>query len=76
MFEEEEEEAITNHDQVENEAFDTETMAAKISDPAIVAAIAFVELCLQQTAYIAGRGDIKKDIDLIKSSKFTKFYTI
>lgn len=42
----------------------------EVSDAAIIAAIDFVDVCVQQVAYIAGRGDIKMDIELIKSSKF------
>lgn len=34
-----------------------------ISENAIVAAIDFVEVCCQQAAYIAGRKDIKKEIE-------------
>ena len=33
-----------------------------ISEQAIVAAIDFVEVCCQQTAYIAGRGEIQEEI--------------
>ena len=40
-----------------------------ISDKALLASINFVELCCQQAAYIAGRGDIKDDIKNVKASK-------
>ena len=47
-----------------------------ITETAIVAAINFTELCLQQTAFMAGRGTIMEDIENIKSSKFKlTFYT-
>ena len=38
-----------------------------ISESAIEAAIDFVEVCCQQTAYITGRGDIKNELDLIEA---------
>ena len=41
-----------------------------ITEAAIVAAINFTELCLQQTAFMAGRGNIVEDIENIKASKF------
>lgn len=41
----------------------------EISDSIITAAINLVETCCQQTAYIAGRGDIKEEIDVIQASK-------
>ena len=40
-----------------------------ISDKVLLASINFVELCCQQAAYIAGRGDIKDDIKNVKASK-------
>ena len=43
-----------------------------ITERAILAAINFVELCCQQTAYMAGRGDIEEDIQLIKSGMLAK----
>lgn len=39
-----------------------------ISDRAIEAAIGFVNLCCQQTAYMAGRGNINEDLKIIKAS--------
>lgn len=47
-----------------SDAFD-EPIPDVICEPAIVAAIDFVELCCQQTAFIAGRGDIEEEIKLI-----------
>ncbi len=41
----------------------------QIGDQALTAAIAFVELCCQQTAFMAGRGDISEDIEVIRVSK-------
>ena len=37
-----------------------------VSSEAITAAIDFVELCCQQTAYLAGRGDISEELRLQK----------
>ena len=47
---------------------------AIIADSAIIAAIAFVTLCCQQTAYMAGRGNIKEELKIIKASMFF-YYT-
>jgi len=58
----------TNEVSVSEQAVHPSNNGNKISDAAISAAINFVELCVQQAAYMAGRGDIKKDIELIKSS--------
>ena len=44
----------------------------KLTDNAIVAAIDFVGLCCQQTAFMAGRGDSKEEIQIIKASMYTK----
>ena len=41
-----------------------------ILENAIVAAINFTDLCLQQTAFMAGRGDIREDIENIKTSNY------
>ena len=48
-----------------------DTISNEITDEAIIASINFVGLCCQQTAYMAGRGDIKEEIQIIKASKFT-----
>jgi hypothetical protein len=39
-----------------------------ISDKAVLVAINFVELCCQQASYMAGRGDIREDIQNVKAS--------
>ena len=39
-----------------------------ISGRAIAAAIGFVDLCCQQTAYMAGRGNIKEELKIIEAS--------
>ena len=44
----------------------------EISDGAIAAAIKFVQLCCQQTAHMAGRGNIKEKIGIIKASMLVK----
>ena len=41
-----------------------------ISQAAITAAIDFVEVAAQQTAYIGGRGNIKKDMKKCKSGMY------
>lgn len=48
-----------------------ESISDQITEEAIAASVNFVGLCCQQTAYIAGRGDIKEDIQIIKASKFS-----
>jgi len=42
----------------------------EISEEAIIAAINFVNVCCQHTAFMAGRGGIAGEIELIKSSMF------
>lgn len=42
---------------------------AMISDEAIDVAMNFVDVCCQQTAYIAGRGEIDKEIELVVTGK-------
>ena len=37
-----------------------------VSSEAITAAIDFVELCCQQTAYLAGRGDISEELQRLQ----------
>ena len=43
----------------------------ELTENVIAAAINFVGLCCQQTAYMAGRGDIKQEIQIIKASMST-----
>ena len=43
-------------------------ISSEISEEAIAASIKFVQLCCQQTAHMAGRGNIKEEIDIIKAS--------
>ena len=43
-------------------------ISADITEEAIAAAINFVELCNQQTAFMAGRQDIKEEIQIAKAS--------
>ena len=43
-----------------------------ISENAIAASIKFVELCCQQTAYMAGRGNMKEEIEIVKASRYLK----
>lgn len=46
------------------------TSSTIVSEDTLTAAIDFVEVCCQQTAYIAGRGNIKEEIQLFTASKF------
>ena len=48
-----------------------DSISDQITEEAIAASVNFVGLCCQQTAYIAGRGDIKEDIQIVKASKFS-----
>ena len=41
----------------------------EISEAALRASINFVKLCCQQTAFIAGRGGIEEEIQILKASK-------
>ena len=50
-----------------------------MSSEAITAAIDFVELCCQQTAYLAGRGDITEELQRLQEGRLnfqlvTSFY--
>jgi len=47
-----------------------EDVPTQISEEAMAAAITFVGMCCQQTAYIAGRGDIREEIRIIKASQW------
>ncbi len=47
-----------------------ESLPDVISEQAVIAAIDFVEVCCQQTAYIAGRGEIEKEIKLIEAGAY------
>ena len=46
-----------------------EDINPEISEKALKASINFVTLCCQQTAFIAGRGEIKEEIQILKASK-------
>ena len=47
-----------------------DSISGEITEVAIAASVNFVGLCCQQTAYMAGRGDINEDIQIIKASMF------
>ena len=47
----------------------------QISEEAIIAAINFVELCCQQTAFMAGRGHVSDEIQFIKASMYSVYFT-
>ena len=49
---------------------ESQDMTSIISEKAVSAAINFVQLCCQQTAYMAGRGDITEEVQTIKASMF------
>ena len=46
-----------------------DSLTGEIDDGIITAAINVVEICCQQTAFIAGQGDIKDEIDIIQASE-------
>ncbi len=46
----------------------SEDICDKITEEAIAASINFIGLCCQQTAFMAGRGNIKEEIEIIKAS--------
>ena len=48
----------------------TEPLSFTISQSAVQAAINFVEVCCQQTAYIAGREKIADELSLAASGEF------
>ena len=49
--------------------FDDNHVGSEITNKAVLAAINLVEVCCQQTAYMAGRGELQQDIQLIKASE-------
>lgn len=51
---------------------ETPELKDEISEEAVTAAINFVELCCQQTAFMAGHGNILDEIQLIKASMCTE----
>ena len=53
----------------ENEIADGKTLPQEISDQAIEAAIDFVDVCGQHTAYITGRGDITIEVEHFNAGK-------
>ena len=53
----------------EDSVDDTVTVAA------INAAIHFVEVCCQQTVYIAGRGELEKELSMLMEGTSAKYYT-
>ena len=61
-----------------NNSNDDMELSDEISEEAICASINFVALCCQQTAFMAGRGKISEEIQLIKDSKcmFTQLHVI
>lgn len=44
-----------------------DSLPETISESAIEAAIDFVEVCCQHTAYVTGRGDINIEVDLVEA---------
>lgn len=53
-----------------------EELCSTITKDAIDAAIHFVEVCCQQTAYIAGRGELDKELDLIVKGMYSYTMTL
>ena len=48
-----------------------DSISGEINEEAIAVSVNFVGLCCQQTAYMAGWGDINEDIQIIKASMFS-----
>ena len=46
-------------------SLECEELSYTVTKDAIDAAIHFVEVCCQQTAYIAGRGELEKELNMI-----------
>ena len=46
-----------------------ESLSSTITEAAIEAAIDFVELCCQHTAYLTGRGKIDEEVTLMEAGK-------
>ena len=46
----------------------SDEIASVISESAIKVAVNFVSLCCQQTAYMTGRGNIKEEVEMLKTS--------
>lgn len=53
--------------QVDREQQPSRAEIIHISEDAIKASINFVELCCQQTAFIAGRNEITRELDVYKT---------
>ncbi len=67
--------SIEDKDDHEDNDEDSQSGALlEISEVAMLASINFVELCCQQTAFMAGRGNIGEDIELIKASTSVTVY--
>ena len=49
----------------------TEPLPDVITDSAIMAAINFVEICCQHTAYITGHGKIDEELEILESDSKT-----
>ena len=47
------------------------SISTEISEEAVAAAINFVQLCCQQTAFMAGRCDIEEEIEIVNASMST-----
>ena len=54
--------------------YKSEELSYEISADSIHSAIAFIDMCIQQTAFIAGRGNIKEEIESISSGMYTTQY--
>ena len=46
---------------------DEEEICTTVSEKAFKAAINFVEVCCQQTAYLTGRGEIDEELQLLQA---------
>ena len=51
-------------------------LSPDVSDTAVKAAVNFVQVAYQQTAFVAGKGLIEEEVQGFKSGKFITTYTI
>ena len=59
-----------DYDDVQNDVQSDNSVPPEISEDAFAAAINFVQLCCQQTAFMAGRGSIQEKIEIVNASMY------
>ena len=60
-----------NNDNEDKHVETNSSISTEISEEAVAAAINFVQLCCQQTAFMAGRCDIEEEIEIVNASMST-----